>query len=80
MSVTAEAVQDPIECSICGLAGGPVPACEMCRGTAASQPRAYTLSEERQGMKNDPDRYSRTGDVSPKAVMVPGSHDPSKNQ
>jgi hypothetical protein len=68
------------ECSICGHVPGPFADCEICHGnTTFTQSRAFTRTEESRGAKGDPERYSRTGNVSPKIVMVPGSFDPSRN-
>jgi hypothetical protein len=67
-----------IECSVCGFAGQPPLACEICRGTAKVQSRAYTRTEENQGKGKDETRYGRTGNVSPKIVNLPGSANPTQ--
>lgn len=69
------------ECSICGHVPGPFAGCETCHGNKQFiQSRAYTRSEEIKGAEADPERYSRTGNVAPKIVNVPGSFNPTRNQ
>lgn len=66
------------ECSICGRVPGPAPECEICHGNQSfTRQRQFTLSEERRGRETDPERYSRTGNVSPKVVNLPGSFNPT---
>lgn len=66
------------ECSICGLVPGPQPGCEICHGNQTFvRDRQYTLTEQRRGQEVDPDRYSRTGNVGPKIVNLPGSFNPT---
>lgn len=68
------------ECSMCGRDGGPAVGCELCGGNERFlAKREFTLSEERQGKNpNAGDRYSRTGDVSPKLVVLPGGTIPGR--
>lgn len=55
------------ECGMCGRDGGPVTACNDCRGAERfRQPKAATLSEYRSGRTPLPER-----DVQPK------THDPN---
>ena len=71
-----------MECGMCGQEAPTDPECPMCGGDNQRflQPRSYTLSEERQGKNPNPnDRYSRTGDVSPKLVLLPGGAVPGKS-
>lgn len=73
----AESQVSDVECSMCGKDGGPIPECDLCHGNQRyRQSRAFTQSEERQGLNPNHDRYGRTGDVSPKIVVLPGGFDP----
>lgn len=66
------------ECTICGRVPGPVPACETCHGNRTfTGPRQFTLTENRKRQADDPDRYSRTGNVGPTVVSLPGSFNPA---
>jgi hypothetical protein len=68
-----------LECSICGRDGGPVVSCEVCGGNQRfAQARAFSLTEERQGLNKEEkkDRYGLYGDVSPNIVVLPGGYDP----
>lgn len=76
---TVQPEEPTTECGVCGRVPGPFPDCELCHGNAKVQSRAFTRTEEQQGAKSDPDRYSRTGNVSPTIVVVPGGFDPSQN-
>lgn len=70
-----------VECSICGKVGGPYVGCDLCNGNRQFvQSRAFTRTEEAQGRKTDPERYSRTGNVSPKIVSLPGSFTPDQQK
>lgn len=61
------------ECSICGHVPGPFQGCLVCHGNETFiAPRAFTLTEERAKPKDE----SRTGDIGPKTVNLPGSFDP----
>jgi hypothetical protein len=57
-----------IECSLCGLNGGPYEGCSRgCGGRAEFvQKRQYTLSEERSGRAPVTKRYGDGGDVGPR--------------
>lgn len=73
----SEEKENLVECSICGHDGGPYPACLTCKGNRHYvQSKAYTLTEERQKAAVNPQRYGRTGAVSPKIITLPGSGDP----
>ena len=61
----SEEIQD-VECSICGRNGLPPVSCGICKGEAETQPRNYTLSEERSGRAPAVERYGETGDTAPK--------------
>jgi hypothetical protein len=67
-----------VECGTCGRVGGPVPTCEICHGNGRIQERRFSRSEEIRGEGGDTSRYSRTGDVSPKIVQLPGSFRPDQ--
>lgn len=69
-----------LECSMCGLDGGSVPGCDLCRGTARNQPRSFTITEEARGLNPDKSkRYGTMGDTSPRIVEVPGGqHAPQR--
>lgn len=73
-------MSEEVECSLCGRDGYPPEGCDLCHGRAKPQARAHTLSEERVNPKKyKTDRYSRTGNVSPKIINLPGS-DPKYGQ
>lgn len=63
-------MSDQIECSMCGREGGAYNGCETCHGRAQTQPRQYTLSDQRAGRVPVEDRLR---DVNPRVVNVPGS-------
>lgn len=66
--------QSDTECAVCGFVPGPYPACGICHGNGETRERHFTRSEEIRGdAPHQSDRYSRTGDVSPKIVNLPGS-------
>lgn len=66
------------ECSVCGRVPGPFPECEICHGnTGFTRQRQYTLTESRRRDEVDPGRYSRTGNVGPTIVTLPGSFNPT---
>lgn len=75
---SAKPVSD-VQCSMCGRDGGPVPECDLCLGNQRFvQSRAFTLTEERQGLNTDEAarRYGRTGDVNPRIIQLPGGFVP----
>lgn len=68
-------IKDPdatTECAVCGHVPGPFPECSTCHGSAKTQSRAYTRTEEQQGASSDPDRY-KGGNVNVEVVSLPGS-------
>lgn len=67
-------VDETVECSMCGVVGGPEAGCDLCHGSSRyRQARHFTLTEERQGKNpNANDRYGRYGEVGPKIAIVPG--------
>jgi hypothetical protein len=75
MSEEVKSEEQTTECSVCGFVPGPHPSCSICHGNRAFfRTRQYTRSEEVRGdAPEKDDRYSRTGDVSPKIVNLPGS-------
>lgn len=73
-----ESPEVDVECGTCGRVGTPFAGCDICHGNATVQSRAFTRSEEVRGAKGDPERYSRTGNVSPKIVALPGSFTPAQ--
>jgi ribosomal protein S14 len=74
-------VKNEVECSICGLDGGPVEACEVCGGNRGfTRAKQFTRTEEIQGAKSDPKRYDRTGNVHPTVIHLPGSTNPYKGE
>jgi hypothetical protein len=80
MSDTVKPEEVTTECSVCGKPGIPDPACTICHGNRAFiQSRAYTRSEEIRKDRGDAERYSRTGNVSPKIVNRPGSFTPDQS-
>ena len=63
-----------VECSLCGRDGNPPSGCGICHGTAKTQSRAHTLSEERAHPRKYADkRYGNDGRVGPRIVNMPGS-------
>lgn len=73
-----EQEQSNIECSTCGRVGGPLDACEICHGNGGTQSRAFSRTEQNQGLGKDEKRYGLGGNVSPKIVNLPGSFNPSQ--
>jgi hypothetical protein len=74
MSEEVKSEQPNTECAVCGFVPGPYAGCGICGGSAETRTRHFTRSEEIRGDANESnDRYSRTGDVSPKIVNLPGS-------
>jgi len=71
--VEAGAIDESIECGICGKAGGPNEGCGLCHGHAPVQSRAYTLSDVRTGRAPEDNRYGVGGSVGPTVVTLPGS-------
>ncbi len=82
MSTETKVQDTEYECGMCGRNGGPIEACDLCKGSKRFlQERHYTLSEERSGLnsKEREARYGRYGAVMPKVVNLPGSANPMQS-
>jgi hypothetical protein len=74
-------VKSEVECGICGKDGGPVADCDICGGNRTfTRPKQFTRTEEIRSAQSDPGRYSRTGDVSPTIINLPGSANRQKSE